>query len=68
MVIIYYLCVVCSISFIYFLFRIGVQIYRRIWLPFTDTELFRVNFPEKYAEIHGEKKEKFLRGVDPKAK
>lgn len=35
--IIYYLCIVCSISFIYFLFRIGVQIYRRIWMPFTET-------------------------------
>lgn len=45
MVIIYYLCVVCTISFIYFLFRIGVQIYRRVWMPFTETEIFRVNFP-----------------------
>jgi hypothetical protein len=37
MTIIYYLCVVCTISFIYFLFRVGVQIYRRIWWPFTLT-------------------------------
>jgi hypothetical protein len=37
--IIYYLCIVCTISFLYFIFRIGVQIYRRIWMPFTETLL-----------------------------
>ena len=66
--IVIYVAVVTSVNFAYMLFRVGVQVYRKMWIPFTFSELFRVNFPEKYAEIHGLKAKKLLKGVDPKAK
>lgn len=45
MTIVIYLIVVTLVNLVYFLFRIGVQFWRRIVLPFSETELFRVNFP-----------------------
>jgi hypothetical protein len=47
--IIYYLTAVCSITFIYHLITIIVVLYRKFWLAFIETELFKTNFPEKYA-------------------
>lgn len=49
---------------------IGIYIYRKLWLRFIETNLFRVNFPELYEEYHHSKgeKTKVLRGVNPKAK
>ena len=64
----YFLCAVVSVSFMYFVFRVAVQVYRRVWMPFTATEMFRVNFPEKYKEIYGEQKQNLLKNIDPKAK
>ena len=66
--IVIYVAVVTSVSLVYMLFRVGLQIYRKLWVPFTFSELFRINFPEKYAEIHGLKSKKLLKGIDPKAK
>jgi hypothetical protein len=43
--VVYYLCVVLTINFVYFCYRIYVQVYRKLWLPFTDTKLFMENFP-----------------------
>lgn len=47
--IIYYLAAVCSITFIYHLITVITVLYRKFWLAFIETELFRTNFPEKYA-------------------
>ena len=66
--IIYLLTIACTVNLIYFIFRIGVQIHRKIYLPFIDSELFRNNFPEKYEELHKDKKKNLLKGIDPKAK
>ena len=43
--IIAYVAAVATVNLIYLLFRVGVQVYRKIWVPFTYSELFRVNFP-----------------------
>ena len=60
--------IAASVNFLYLLFRVGVHVYRKIWMPFTESEIFRLNFPEKYAQIHGLKNKNLLKGIDPKAK
>ena len=46
--IIYYLTAVTAISFVYYCFRIYIQVYRKIWTPFIESELFKKNFPNKW--------------------
>ena len=66
--IIYLLAVICTVNLVYFIFRVCVQVHRKLYIPFTKTELFKNNFPEKYEELHGEKKKNFLKTIDLKAK
>lgn len=70
--IIYFLTVVCSISMFYHFFTIVVVIYRKIWLVIIETEIFKRNFPEKYAEYQAAKNKnkdvKLVKSIDPKAK
>ena len=58
----------CTVNLIYFVFRIYVQVHRKIYMPFTKTDIFKNNFPEKYEELHGEKKKNLIKTIDPKAK
>jgi hypothetical protein len=68
--IIYYLTFVCSISFVYHLFASGVFIYRKVWLVFIESDIFKRNFAEKYAEYQAakNKQKKLVKSIDPKAK
>ena len=36
-VIIYWLTIVCTVNLVYFVFRIWVQVHRKIYMPFTET-------------------------------
>jgi cytochrome b subunit of formate dehydrogenase len=53
--IIYYMTAVTVPNVIYFVFRTVVHVYRKVWIPFTESELFRKNFPEKWARMQAEK-------------
>jgi cytochrome b subunit of formate dehydrogenase len=68
--IIYYMTAVTVPNVIYFVFRTVVHVYRKVWIPFTESELFRKNFPEKWARMQAEKskEKKITKGIDPMAK
>jgi hypothetical protein len=68
--IIYFLVLACTISFLYQIFATVIYLYRKAWLAFIETELFRRNFPEKHSEYQLAKTqgEKLLKSIDPKAK
>jgi hypothetical protein len=68
--IIYYLVIVCSFSFVYHIFSLVVFLHRKIWLRFIESELFKRNFPKKYAEYQAAKNKstKLVKSIDPKAK
>lgn len=68
--IIYFLVVACTISFLYQIFATVIYLYRKAWLYFIETDLFKRNFPEKYSEYQLAKTqgEKLLKSIDPKAK
>lgn len=42
----YYLLVFMLINAFYFIFRIYIEVRRRLWEPFLETECFKLNFPE----------------------
>ncbi len=42
----YYLLVVMLVNAAYFSLRMYIEIKRRFWEPFIQTECFKVNFPE----------------------
>jgi hypothetical protein len=52
------------------LFSLAVFLYRKVWLIFIESEIFKKNFPEKYAEYQASKNKnkKLVKGIDPKAK
>jgi hypothetical protein len=68
--IIYYLTAASSVSFIYHIFAFVVHLYRKVWLVLIESEIFRRNFPAKYAEYQAakNKSKKLVRSIDPKAK
>ena len=48
--IIYYLVAATVPNAIYFVLRCIIHMYRKVWLPFIESDLFRKNFPEKWAK------------------
>ena len=68
--IVYYLTAVCTVSFIYQIFVIGVFLYRKVWLRFIETEIFIKNFPDLHAKYQAKKNKqgKIAKQIDPKAK
>lgn len=61
---------VTSVSLIYHILTIGLFVYRKIWLIFIESELFKRNFPQKYAEYQAAKikNKKLVKSIDPMAK
>lgn len=55
---------------IYFVFRCVVHAYRKMWLPFIESELFRKNFPEKWAYYQAlkNKENAVTKKIDPMAR
>ena len=70
MYIIYFLVVVTAPNVIYLAFRSFVHIYRKMWLPFIESDLFRKNFPEKWAYYQSlkNKENKVTKKIDPMAR
>lgn len=55
---------------IYFVFRCVVHVYRKMWLPFIESDLFRTNFPEKWAYYQAlkNKENAVTKKIDPIAR
>jgi len=68
--IVHFLIAVCTVSFIYQIFILIVTFYRKIWLIFIESDLFKRNFPEQYALYQAGKikTKKLAKSIDPKAK
>jgi hypothetical protein len=68
--VIYFLVFACTISFLYQSFATVIYLYRKAWLVFIETDLFKRNFPEKHSEylLAKTQGEKLLKSIDPKAK
>jgi len=68
----YYLLVVMLVNAFYFLFRVYIEVRRRLWEPFIETECFKLNFPEMAEEYEREKaikkNKKLANRLDPKQK
>jgi hypothetical protein len=68
----YYLLALLVVNFIYLLFRMYIEVRRRLWERFIETDCFKLNFPELAEEYEREKllkkNKKLAKKLDAKQK
>jgi hypothetical protein len=68
--VIYLLAAVSVPNVVYFVFRCVVHVHRKMWMPFIESDLFRKNFPEKWARYQALKNKGNVvtKKIDPMAR